>query len=210
MSDLSIVFGSNEILTHTNLNAVLQELEGFTRAITPAQLLGGITLDKLADNAAWSTFFVQVIPMVAPYTSTEGAAGATIANNIDGANVRGFIIPAAWFRMVSVIQPVVKPGWECDLCAYLVHAQAYDEGANTDAPEIRVRRNGTVTVGAAEIVLNVNNNNWLVANNDPIANPISPMADGDYLEIEMRGPSGTPRPRGIGITFVFKHTLVAG
>lgn len=210
MSDLSIVFGANEVLTHTNLNQVLQELEGFTRAVSSGQLLGGITLDKLADNAAWSAMFVPVLPHIAPYTSTEGAAGATIANDLSGANPRGFIIPTAWANMVPTIQPVIKPGWECDLCCYIVHCIAYDEGANTDAPEIRVRRNATVTIGQAEISLDTNDNMWLVANSDPIANPISPLADGDYLDIQMQGASGTPRPRGVGVTLVFKHTLVAG
>lgn len=210
MSDLSITFGANEVLTHTNLNQVLQELEGFSRAVAPHQLLGGITLDKLADNAAISWMYIEVLPIFAPYTSTEGTGAAVIANDLSNAAVRGFILPSAWTRIKPLIQPTIKPGWECDLCAYLVHVQAFDEGADTDPAEIRIRRNDTVTIGAAEISLDTDDNVWLVANSDPIANPISPLADGDYLAIEMRSPSGTPRPRGVGVTLAFRHTLVAG
>ncbi len=210
MSDLSITFGANEVLTHTNLNQVLQELEGFSRAVTAGQLLGGITLDKLADNAGLSWIWVPVLPMFAPYTSTEGAGAAVVANDLSNATEVGFHIPTAWTRMVPVLQPPIKPGWECDLCAYVVHCEAYDEGANADAPEIRVRRNDTVTIGGAEIQLDTNDNIWIVGNSDPIANPVSPFADGDFLTVQMRGPTGTPRPRGVGVLLAFKHTLVAG
>lgn len=210
MSDLSIVFGANEVLTHGNLNQVLQELEGFSRAVAAHQLLGGITLDKLADNAALSWMYIEVLPTFAPYTSTEGTGAAVIANDLSNAAARGFILPSAWTRMKPLILPVIKPGWECDLCAYWIHVEAFDEGADTDASELRIRRNDTVTIGSAETALNIDDNTWIIANSDPVANPVSPLADGDYLSIEMRSPSGTPRPRGVGVTLAFRHTLIAG
>lgn len=194
MSDLSINFASAEVLTAANLNQVLQELEGFTRGITSAQLLGAITADKLADNSALT--FMQ-LPIL-PFTS-----GASIASPA------GFVLPAAWARVCPIVRPAIRPGWECDLCAIFIHVQVYDQGG-TDQPQIRFRRNGTTTLGAAEITLTTSDNVYTIAYPDPIANPVSPAADGDYFEVQMQGPTGTPEPRGISATIAWKHTLVAG
>lgn len=185
---------ASAVIVAADVNANNAYLEQLAQTVPAAALVGGITQDKLSDRFAveWDTV------LVLPYTS--GADLATPA---------GFTLPVAATR-AAFVRAVNRPGFQSFLCAYLLHVQEADTGAGTDAWNFDVRRASSEVVGQQGSVAGaLDNQIYRVGNNDPIANPLTALDDGDDLELRIWGPSGTPAPRGVSWTCFYKHVLVS-
>lgn len=174
-------------------NANNAYLEQLALSIPAGALVGGITAEKLADRFAvdWDTI------MVLPYTS--GADLSTPA---------GFVLNTTALR-AAFTRVLNRPGFQSFLCGYLVHVQEADTGAGTDGWNFDVRRASSEVIGNQGAVSgSLDNQIYLVGNTDPYAAPLTALDDGDDLELRIWGPSGTPEPRGVEWTLIYKHVLV--
>lgn len=203
MTDVTHIFNAGETVLAANVNQNFQDLLGLISALPASKLEGSIPFNKLLHNKglAWST--LQMVP-------PTGAASAGGQPSLDPAAwTTGTLLPAARPATANnlKIQPVVLPGWQVSLVAVVVHVLRYDV-SGTDQPRIDFRHNGTTQLGGGDVILNTNDQIYLIARNDPVLNPLRAFADGDYLEIAMWGPSGTPEPVGLTVTLGWKHRLV--
>lgn len=191
MTDVTVTFADGTVPLASDLNNLANELIALATAVDAGSLLGGITSDQLADKYAPSMVPITILPF------TSGADASVPA---------GFTLPAA-ATVFQTVQPMVKPGWECFLVGYRVKAVEVDVGA-ADTVQFRIRRNGSVTIGA-QLDLAVDNQWYSVANLDPFTAPATSLADGEYLDIEMWSTAGA-QPRGVYVELTFKYQLVGG
>lgn len=204
MTDVTHIFDPGDTIIAANVNQNFDDLLGLISSIPASKLEGSIPFNKLLHNKAlsWSSF--DLIP---PY----GAASAAGQFTMDGAAwTNGILLPVARpaAARLKKIQPVVLPGWQASLVAIIVHVIDFDV-TGADAPLIDFRHNGTTQLGGGNITLDQDDEMFLIARNDPVTNPLRAFADGDYLEIGLWGPSGTPEPVGISITLAWKHRLTS-
>lgn len=192
MSDVSVTFLAGSVPTADDFNTLANELIGFATAVDAGSLLGGITSDLLSDKYAPAPVHITLLPF------TSGA---------DASAPAAYTLPAA-STVFDVVQPMVKPGWECFLAGYRVRAIDVDS-ANTDTVQFRIRRNGTTTIGGQTIDITVDSQWYQVANVDPFGAPATALADGEYLDIEMWSAGGA-QPRGVFLELTFKYQLVGG
>lgn len=193
MASISVTHATGQVILASNLNTVNTELLAAINAIQPGQLAGQITQDLLQDNHSLSWVALDLLP---------------ITSSADLTSMAGFLVDSTYVHL-KTWTPIVRPGWEMQLCAFIAHAVEVDTGAGTDGINLRVRRNASELVGGQVIGMTDDDTNYLVAYNDPIANPLSTLADGDYLDFYLAEISGDPQPRGLSVSLAVKHVLVA-
>jgi|SRR3972149_931203 len=191
MSDLTHSFSAGQTIVASQINQVLLDLNSLIHAVGNNQLVGGITANKLIDRHALSWMHYPIV--------SRAPTG-------DFATPVGLVLPAAETELAR-ISPVIKPGFQCYLCAIVTHVIDYDVGG-TDNPKLNYKRNGTTKLGGADLTLDTDQARILIGSDDPIADSVTALDDGDYVQINLWGPTGSPAPAGVDAYFAFKHILV--
>lgn len=159
------------------------------------QILGGITADKLSDKYEIDTVSELLLP---------------VSQAADLAAVVLYIVNTAGTSL-GKIKPVLKTGYESFLCAVQYHVIDIDQNGGTYYPALSVYRNATLLGGQA-VNLDVDDNFYILANPDPISNPLCAIANGDYIEFNLgkssTGAGNMPKIRGLTATLMYKHVLV--
>lgn len=177
-----------------NLDTNFADVVSLATSVGNAQLAGNITYDKLTDRYGLMVVSQEILPF---------SSGADWSTGV------GFTVPTSATR-VKVFAPTIKPGWEAALCAIKVYIEEADV-AGTNSADIDFRRNASTVLGGGTLSLSGSNDQhtYLLAANDPIANPLTSLQDGDYIETRLwDGGTAAVRPRGITVEFVLKHVLV--
>lgn len=194
MTSVSYSFSANTTATASEVNANFNDVIALASAIGNDQLVGGITADKLAAKNAVSWVALPILPI--SYLQDLAAPDT-------------YIIPTAMTTLAK-FQPVMKAGVEGYLCAIIVHVIARATGGSGGNPQIDFRLNGSTVIGGAAIQLATDDNSYLIAANDPIANPLMSLTDGDYIEIRMGSSAAdSPEARGVNVYLAMKYEAQA-
>jgi len=200
MTSLSHTFSSGQTLNASNLNTVLAELLALSSGIRNSQVLGGLTADKLADRFACSWVSQQLVPNVGMAGGVLTMTGATSGTTLPGAAARA-----------KLHQPIFKPGSDGFLCCAILSVATQDVGAPTDAFNWDLRLNATTVLGQQITCDQGDNILYAIGdvNGDPVANPLTAMQDGDFVESRLWVASGTPEPIGVELFLLYKGLLVS-
>lgn len=188
-------------ITASELDTNFSDVVSIASSIGNEQLAGGITADKITDRYALSHETICLVPAVV--ASSGGAitfaSEETVAFN--GANDTSLILQ--W-------QPIMKSGMEAYLTSISVQGA---EVANS--PEVNFYLNGDSSggslIGGTGIALAASATIYSLAQTDPVANPLIPMTNGDYISIYLVDSGGASRSacRGVYVTFGMKYVLQA-
>lgn len=159
------------------------------------QLLGGITADKLTDRYELDTIAMLLLP---------------ISQAADLASPVLYIVNTAGTSLCK-IKPTLKDGYESFLCAIQYNVVDIDQNGGTYYPSMSAFRNSTL-LGGASVDLTADGEFDILANQDPITNPLCAFANGDYIEFNLgksaAGAGNMPKLRGLTAVLMYKHVLV--
>lgn len=192
MTSVTNSLAADAAILASALNTNFTDLVSLATAVGNEQITGGLTYDKLADRNGPSWVCIPLVP----YCFSANMQTAT-----------DFTIPTAMTAIARFV-PIMKAGVEGFLCGIAVNAmEATKVGAST--PRIQVYLNGTTLL--ATLDLSAATDTILQAQNDPLANPLCSLSDGDYLEIRLGPDTGTDAAivRGVNCYLAMKYQLCA-
>lgn len=184
---------------NTNFTDVLNELSGLTVADLHSN--SGILSTNLADRFATFSETIVLSPR-----STQLTATNWVALSLRLPNQAPDAVTEQWRRYFAI-----RPG----KMAYLVDASfhAIDVTVSTANawPALSLTRNGT-QLGGSFAQLRADLTRYRLANSSPFDNPITVLADGDYLSVQT-GTDPTPAAdttwSGVTLTLTYKIELGA-
>lgn len=213
---VSVTFTDGSALTAASLNTAFSEIDTQINNLTNAQISpgAGITADKLADRYATSRVVLELVP-------THGAVSASIeaafqsTTEWETPDATTPVTPASpWTAAAGVrrFYPMVRSNRRMFLCGISVTANSVTEVSAT-WPRVWIYLNQTLLTGAPLTLSNGSGANpegpWYLRAADQYSQPLAPVQEGDFIEIQMgrSGTGGQPTWRGVLITFLFKEEL---
>jgi len=198
-------FTAGGVLKADELNTNFSDVVSLATSVGNAQISGGITHDKLADNSAISWVHLNIVPYCADNNWKVPVAASSVIVPND---------PVAGAGLYRVV-PVMRPGWEAFLCAIMITTGVIVTTGD-DEVQMKFRLNRDTSsglIGNSAVKIDADDSHFILAKADPIANPLIAMSDGDYIDVSLykTGTAGgdvTPTARNIDAYFTFKHVLV--
>jgi hypothetical protein len=213
---VSVVFASGNILTAESLNTAFSEIDTQINNITNAQISpgAGITSDKLSDRYAVNRVVLPLIP-------AWGALSASI--NTAFQSTTEWQTPTETTPTTPAATPTARPGVfryypmirsnrRSFLCGLSVFAQAVTDSAGS-WPRIWTYLNSTLLTGAPLTLSSASGANpegpWYLRAADQFSQPLIPIQEGDFIEIQLGRSStdGTPTWLGLSMVLLFKEEL---
>lgn len=197
MTDVTYNFAANANILAAEVNQNFDDVVALATSVGNEQLSGGITVDKLSDGYAVSWDSVQLVPYSAAHTAVALQSPEM------------YTIPTS-FIALDKWQPILKNGVEGFLCAIVIYVRDITISTAT-YPAVKFLLNGSTTLGGQFATLDVDDEFTYIAANDPIANPLCALSDGDYIEIQMGPSTGSAAAeiRGCRAMFITKYKLVS-
>lgn len=185
---------TGQVITAAALNENLAAVLALATGVPAAHLNGGITRDLLTDKYALENITRTILP--------------NYPANGDWAAPSGYNLPTAAGRVAPLVRPVFRPGWEAFVCGYVLHVEDADIAGSTGW-SFDARINGATIIGGQTVSVSGSNDDqlYIVAANDPIANPLHALAEGDYIEFRAWEAGGAAKPSGVSVTLCLKHEL---
>lgn len=193
---VTYAFASAGPIRHNEVNQNFTDVETLAKAIGNSQITGGLTADKLSDKYDLDIQSWQLIPpSLIQDLNTTGAAAC-------------YITPDALTSLWK-LSPVLKSGYESFLCAAKFYA-VETRIATTAWPSIAIYRN-TDQLGGQAVTIDASDTWYTLANQDPTTNPLTALANGDYIDIKLgrSDASAQPRIRGLVCMLALKHVLIS-
>lgn len=196
MTDVTHTFAADGTILASELNTNFDDVIAMLSAIGPDQLAGGITADQLTDRYAVSYARQQILPI------TAGTDIATPTPTV-------YTLPGA-MTVVSRFHPTLK----ANTVNYLTHIEievVHTDVSGVDYPQIDFRLNGTTIIADTTVLLDTVDSKYIIARDAPMDNPLTPLSDGDFVDIRLGGENGTAATqlRGLTVTFGLKTILIA-
>jgi len=193
---------STGLIKSAEVNTNFSDLTTALDNITTANLhdSAGIVSSQLADRYALSPWSITVLPF--SFVQNMATSGASAMWECHTADVE-------LFRTTTRVQSSKK--------AYIAFIEVYCLEKNRDGgvidPQITIKLDDIVIGGGVRVLdedqLNDDNGFHYIYNSNPIANPLIPIANNQTLKILLSGNAGTPKIRGLTVTFWIKEELAS-
>lgn len=193
------VFAAGDVIAAADINANFDDVAAGQVGITADDLASnaGLTSTQLTDRFAIITETVQLTG----YYHRENVAGTLAVYYLP--NVQASPGTEVWRKNM-----MLRTGRAFYLVGVTIYAQDVSY-SSTNYPNVWVTRNGTVLGGSFSRIVAADTK-YTLANSNPFDNPLTALADNDYLTIGLgvEASATTTSVAGLTVTLTYKMELI--